>query len=174
MLGWLALPLLAAGSTAFAARECAATPEGAVLQALGERTSGKAGTGFRVRDMVFDPLLGRAFVQVENCEHPDRPLVSLPFVKARQQQEGTGLGTLLRTPPRKAEPDVRSGTLVAVAMGDEHTHMTVRGHLLASAAIGSDVEVELVSLTDGASQPGGSAKHVHGRLASADRVEVQP
>ena len=172
---WLLWPLLPAWAGAVAQAGCAGTPEGAVLQALAQATPAGAQTGYRVRNVVMDPLLGRAFVQVEQCGHPERPVVLLPFAKVNNLRGTTGApGIAAAMTPQDIGPSVAVGSDVAVAMGDAHTRLTVHGRLLQSAAVGSEVEVQLASLSE-SDLPGESAvRRVRGRLTAADRVEVQP
>ncbi|WP_419806639.1 hypothetical protein [Terriglobus sp.] len=168
------LPLIA--TYPCAAAGCAATPNAAVLQALGEEGVPRdEQSGFRVRDIVTDPVLHRAFVHVEQCGHPERPLVLLPFHAERQAQTiaGSFVPNPAAAPLRLEQAMVPSGSVVAVAMGDEHMRLTVEGRLLSSAPVGSVVDVQLASL-GGPAEQGEPAKRVRGRLTAKNQVEVQP
>ena len=100
----------------------------------------------------------------------------LPFTAAYETRAASAstVAPLADAPLRSEGATVRSGSLVAVAMGDAHMRLTVNGRLLESATVGSEVEVQLAALQEGLAQPGDAVKHVHGRLTAADRVEVQP
>lgn len=167
--------LLLPAQRAFAATGCAPTPDAAVLQAIGsDDAAAKEQQGFRVRDIVVDPLLHRAFVHVEQCGHPERPLVLLPFSSARDAALNVPPGALaVATATNAAGLAMPSGSVVAVSMGDAHMHLTTTGRLLQSAPLGSVVDVQLASL-DGSSSQGDQVKRVRGTLIAADRVEVQP
>lgn len=159
-----------------AAAGCAGTPDGAVLQALGNGSpQGAEQNGFRVRDIVVDPLLHRAFVHVEQCGHPERPLLLLPFAAETEARASVSSQAVPMASPTQGteKTTVPSGSVVAVAMGDAHMRLTVTGRLLGSAALGSVVDVQIAAL-NGPGETAEPLKRVRGRLTAADRVEVEP
>lgn len=152
---------------------CARTPAGAVLHELGMPAEPDNGAGFRVRDVVLDAALHRSFVRVEQCGHPERPAMLLPFAASGTVTEAfaaSTAGSQKALGSLSTSALVQAGTSVEVAMLDTRSVVLVRGRLMGSAAVGSEVDVEIAALGG----PDAPARHVHGHLAEPGRVEVRP
>ena len=144
--------------------QCASSPELAVLQGLGMGQATTGSRGYRVRDVVVDPLLQRTFVRVESCDSPHQAPLLLPFAAAQTAARKTSFVALPQTAPA-----IKVGSAVELSMQSSRVNLLLHGKTLTAADLGSQVEVEAAPLQAG--EPG---RRFRGTLVAANRVEIEP
>ncbi len=206
-----ALLLVSAPSTVFAApppafaaivavaSHCAASAEQAARGILGD-TGTATNEGYRVQDLVVDPILRKAWVRVADCHDARKPLTLVPLAAslasiAANLPAGTATtaatsmpstsipaaGTpsrpaaLAPVPPAPTAPVlIARGDAVEILVQSSNVHMTLEGHASAPAAAGESVDVVLDATTSPTiGEAPAPPRHLRGIAAGAHRVEVQ-
>lgn len=162
---------------------CASSPAEAARSVVSEASSPKANSGYRVHDLLVDPVLHKAWVRIADCSDARRPLT---LVALRTTITGTGgdrAGNDLIAMPSEpapisqtsathflAAPLIQRDASVEVLVQSSSVRMTLHGRATASAGAGEAIDV----LLEGSSEPGQPQRHMHGIAVAAHRVEVLP
>lgn len=175
----------ASAAIAAVAPRCAASVEEAARGILGS-TGMQASEGYRVQDLVVDPVLRRAWVRVADCHDSRKPLTLVPLtaslasgVASATIPQTSSSGAVDASPaatsfhvPPAAPMLIARGDAVEVLVQSSNVHMTLEGHAFTAAPAGGEVDVVLDdSPTPG--EPYAPPRHMHGIAAGAHRVEVQ-
>lgn len=163
----LLLILLGCSGVCGAQSGCFATPSQAV-----KRIGTQAETGFRVQSTLHDPLHAGVWAQVEQCGHPEWPvlLVRVPAGAATWPREADkALRTAADGPhlPKgtaasSAQPAVTAGGTVTVIQQSDLVQLETAGVALSNAAVGDLVKVRL-----------GNQQFVLGTVRGAGVVEIR-
>ena len=181
-----------AGSAVFnAAPRCAATAEaaarGIVGSAGGSAATADAAVGYRVQDLVLDPVLRRAYVRVADCQDSRKPLTLVALdaslavapaavthsvessgpTSAASGPDGTGI---LPAASHAAAPTlIARGDAVEIDVRASNVRMTLHGRASEPASSGAALDV-ILDAEPGTTDP---PRHMHGIAIAAHRVEVQ-
>jgi hypothetical protein len=186
-----AAPPPAGAAVLSAAPRCAATAEAAARGIVGETGGNDTSAGFRVQDLVVDPVLRKAYVRVADCQDARKPLTLValqaslalapsvatppgsPMTASLQSQAVTpghdALSARTLSAPPAAATLIARGEAVEVVVTSSNVHMTLHGHATEPASAGAPLDVVL-DAEPGTSEP---PRHLHGIAAAAHRVEVQ-
>lgn len=169
---------------------CLASPAEAARSVVANESIRPSRTGYRVQDLLVDPVLRRAWVRVASCEDARRPLTLLPlaanlantgFPSAAPTDGAVPFATTSFVAPTsstapaaksKAQPNfliVRDAP-VEVVVQSASVRMVLQGRAAAGAAAGEPVDV----LLDGPVEAGQQRRRMHGVAVSEHRVEVLP
>lgn len=157
---------------------CSSSPAQAAQSMFLTKAAPTVRNGYRVQDMIVDPVLHKAWIRVANCEDPRRPLTLVP-IEAKIAGSGDGAitqspeieqnATTLQTVRKKPPVLVERNAPVEVLVLSSWAHMTMQGRAVNSAAAGEPVDV----LLTGEVEPGQQPRHITGLAATAHRVEVE-
>ncbi len=183
-----AAPPPAGAAILAAAPRCAATAEAAARGIVGDLGGADTSAGFRVQDLVVDPVLHKAYVRVADCQDARKPLTLValqasialapraavpaaapPLQSQHDASRGDGVATPPAIPQQVAPILIARGDAVEIVVASSNVHMTLHGHATEPASAGASLDVVLEA-APGSSEP---APHLHGIAAAAHRVEVQ-
>ncbi len=185
----LAAPPPPAGSAVLnVAPRCASTAEAAARGIVGNIGGSAVGTdaagGFRVQDLVLDPVLRKAYVRVADCRDPRKPLTLValdaslaaastavaPSPKITSPAADSESGSVHPAAARASAPTlIARGDAVEIVVHSSNVQMTLHGRASDAASAGAALDVTL-DAEPGATDP---PRHLHGIAAAAHRVEVQ-
>ncbi len=138
LAGWLAL--LAPPAALALTPVCYPTP----AEAVSQRTDGATDTrsGYRAESRRYDPLLGRSWVVVVDCGHPERPAQTIAASDALPMQPEV-VRSIVVTKPMV----VKAGSLVRVVGNTASFHLETPAYAESSGAVGDRIRVRLVRLS---------------------------
>lgn len=144
LVGWLAWLVPAA---AFAVTPvCYPTPAEAAHPTPAAVTA--TGSGYRAEQRRYDPLLGRYWVVVLDCEHPERPAQTVA-----SSNGPAAVHDAARTLGSTRPAVVKAGSLVRVVSNSASFHLETPAYAESNGAIGDRIRVRLVRLSAEAGQP---------------------
>ncbi len=163
---------------------CAASVEDAARGIVHGGTAALAQDGYRVHDLVIDPVLRKAWVRVADCHDSRKPLTMVPLeaslalsatplqavpqpVIASSASSATVLSEAAFSPP--APVLIARGDAVEISIESSSVRMILRGHSAQSAASGAPIDV-VVDAAPGSIEP---AHHLLGTAVAPHRVQVQ-
>ncbi len=189
-----AAPPPASTAVLSAAPRCAATAEAAARGIIGGLEGAEVSMGFRVQDLVVDPVLHKAYVRVADCQDARKPLTlvvlqtSLALAPSATNSPFTptaSTAALLHTQANAAghdafsnRPDTNApaaailiarGDTVEIVVASSNVHMVLHGRASEAASAGASLDVVL----DAEPGTGEPARHLRGIATVAHRVEVQ-
>ena len=177
VLGAISLWLLVA--IGVCAQQCQPTPELAARAAVGEQRPAAPVTakiGFQAQNLLYDPVLRRAWVRVARCG-ADGPSLLVPvaldpaIAAGGRAQEAPALVTRdVQTPVKRADA-VFAGQPVRLRMRTGVLEMQMEGTALGSGAVGDSIEASVhLDL-----QSGATPEHrLRARVTGQGEAEVQP
>jgi hypothetical protein len=144
-LYWIAVLSLAGSALAsFAQTDCAKSPTAAVelFRSSSPKPVHESGSGYRVTGIRWDPLLRQNWARVANCEHPERPEVSLRM-EAMKAVSGHLIG---RTGPEISPfvAVVHAGDVVRLWRREDLLRIEVTGVAEESGGVGKKIRVRLL------------------------------
>ena len=164
---WILLGLMVSlGSQRCAASEpvCFRTPAEAAEQAGVRGTS-----GYRLESVRRDVYAGTVWAEVRSCEHPERPGV-LVLGRVGQSAAVTGTAALhavqVAVAPRTLV--LQAGARVRLVLDDGVVRLETGAIALGSGAVGDEVRVRIVPVSEGA----GGEQIATGVVRGAGLVEV--
>jgi hypothetical protein len=136
--------LLLLAARAGASSPCYVSPEAA---AIGAGDPAAANSGFRMTQRRWDPLIGRNWVTIESCQHPERPAMTLPSSIPAPLAERTAAAQ------PAALPVVRAGETVRILYRQGNVRIEMGGVAQTSGNPGDTIRVRLThTFSDSGSQ----------------------
>ena len=125
--------------------------------------------GYRVTRIQRDPVLGRKWAMIINCNHPEQPAVALPVnetdtLKISQQLDRASITNI------KTAIVVRAGDVVRLWRQENILRIEVAGVSEESGGLGKTIRVRLLRNNTGESVP----EQVIGIVRGPSNVEMQP
>ena len=133
--------LLLLAARAGASSPCYVSPEAA---AIGVGAPSAANAGFRLTSRRWDPVIGRNWVTIESCEHPERPAMLLPS----SLPAGPAVGRLAPT-TAAVRPVVLAGETVRIQYTEGNMRIEMGGVAQASGNPGDTIRVRLIHTLSG-------------------------
>lgn len=151
---------------------CYSTP-GTAIDAIATNPSSSPAlesSGYRVISVQFDSVLGKRWVTIVNCGHPEWPALALPTNGAepllQPEEARRSLTELVR-----AAPVVRAGELVRLWRQESLLRIEVEGISEESGALGKTIRVRLLHRDiEDQSRP----QQFTGVVQGPSNVEMQP
>lgn len=151
---------------------CYKTPRRAVdsFQANLSIAAASETSGYRVTGIQSDPVLGKKWVLISSCNHPEWPAVALQSAENSSLKVPLAGKHLLIENMRQA-PVVRAGDIVRLWKQEDLLRIEVAGVSEESAGLGQTVRVRLLrGNTDDQSIP----EHFSGVVRGPSNVEMLP
>jgi len=124
-------------SVAFAESPCAATPA-AAMQAFAQGAPGETNLGYRVAKLRTDPALNIIWADIQRCDHPGWPGISIPTHATVSQPSESPLM------PHKVFA-IRPGQTVRVWRNEPNAHLEMPAISEESGAVGDRIRLHITT-----------------------------
>jgi hypothetical protein len=166
------LALLGIFTTLSAQAACYKTPSSAIdsLQTNSPVSDASESSGYRVRGIQSDPVLGQRWVMISSCNHPEWPAVALQAARTTPLKVPLeGKHPLIESV--RHTPVIHAGDIVKLWRQEKFLRIEVAGVSEESASLGQTVRVRLLrGNTDDQSIP----EQFSGVVRGPSNVEILP